>query len=164
MELKERSLTAWIVKNKKEKSTGTFEMISHAVDTFGFGVWHLCPSRILFLDAYTVCIVHWLSVGHASDLHWAYWLVCPDVHSKCEWALWSLFYSDYLFDQAIVYFSFHFAWSHYACLICVTSFSTYNDHIVLLCFRRFLFICFKSYSDSRVRYEWVLFNCSQLTC
>ena len=29
----------------------------------------------------------------------------------------------------------------------------HNDHIVLLCFRRFLFICFKSYTDSRVRCE-----------
>ena len=64
--------------------------------------------KILFLDAYTLCIVHWLSVGHASDLHWAYWLVCPDVHSKSEWALWSLFYSDCLFSQAMVYFSFQF--------------------------------------------------------
>ena len=59
----------------------------------------LCPRRILFLDAYTLCIVHWLIVGHASDLHWAYWLVCSDVHSKCEWALWSLCYSDNLFGQ-----------------------------------------------------------------
>ena len=27
----------------------------------------LCPSRILFLDAYTLCILHWSSVGHAID-------------------------------------------------------------------------------------------------
>ena len=60
--------------------------------------------RILFLDAYTLCIVHWLSIGHASDLRFAYWLVCPDVHSKCEWALWSLFYSDCLYGQARVYY------------------------------------------------------------
>ena len=82
----------------------------------------LCPCRILFIDAYTLCIVHWLSVGHASDLHWTYYLVCPDVHSKCEWALWSLFYSDCLFGQAMVYFSFFLTWSHCACLICLTSF------------------------------------------
>ena len=125
----------------------------------------LCPWRILFLDAYTLCIVHWLSVGHASDLHWAYWLVCLDVHSKCEWALWSLFYSDCLFGQVMVYYLIpFFAWSLCTCFICITSFSSYNDHIVLLCFRRFLFICFKSYTDSRVRCEWVLFNYSQLTC
>ena len=125
----------------------------------------VCPCKILFLDAYTICIVHWLSVGHASDLHWAYWLVCPDVHSKCEWALWSLFYSDYLFGKVMVYYLIlFFAWSLCACFICISSFSSYNDHIMLLCFRRFLFICFKSYTDSRVRCEWVLFNCSQLTC
>ena len=68
----------------------------------------LCPCRILFLDAYTLCIVHWLSVRHANDLHWTYLLVYPDVHSKCEWALWSLFYSDCLFGQAMVYYLIHF--------------------------------------------------------
>ena len=125
----------------------------------------LCPCRILFLDAYTLCIVHWLSVRHANDLHWTYLLVYPDVHSKCEWALWSLFYNDCMFGQAMDYYLIpFFAWSLCACFICITSFSSYNDHIVLLCFRRFLFVCFKSYTDSRVRYEWVLFNCSQLTC
>ena len=30
--------------------------------------------------------------------------LCPSVHSKCEWALWSLPYSDCLFDQAMVCF------------------------------------------------------------
>ena len=35
-------------------------------------------------------------------------------------------------------------------------FSTYNDHGVLLCFRRFMFIWFKSFSASRFRCEWVL--------
>ena len=109
---------------------------------------------ILFLDTYTLCIVHWLSVGHASDLHWAYWLVCPDVHSKCEWALWSLFYSDCLFGQAMTYFSYHFTWSHCACLICNYKFFYIYDDTVLLCFERFLFIWFKSLSDSRVRCEF----------
>ena len=71
---------------------------------FSFKYCHSCTLVGLFLDAYTWCIMHWLSVGHASDLHWVYWLVCPDVHSKCEWALWSLFYSDCLFGQAMVCF------------------------------------------------------------
>ena len=35
----------------------------------------------------------------------------------------------------------------------IASFSTYNDDTVLLCFKRFLFILFKSLSDSRVRCE-----------
>ena len=33
----------------------------------------------------------------------AYWLACPDVHFICEWALWSLFYSDCLYGQAMFY-------------------------------------------------------------
>ena len=64
---------------------------------------------------------------------------------------------------------FHHAWSHCACSICITSFmhykfSAYNDHIVLLFVKRYLFLWFKSYTDSKVRCGWVLFNCSQLTC
>ena len=35
---------------------------------------------------------------------WACLLVCSSVHSKCEWALWSLPCSDYLVDQAMVCF------------------------------------------------------------
>ena len=35
-------------------------------------------------------------------------------------------------------------------------FSAYNDIILLLCFRSYLFICFKSLSKSRIRCEWVL--------
>ena len=71
---------------------------------FPFKYCHSCALVGLFLDAYTYCIMHWLSVGHASDLHWAYLPVCPSVHSKCEWSLWSLPYSDCLFDQAMVCF------------------------------------------------------------
>ena len=36
---------------------------------FSSSISLLCPYRILFLDAYTLFIVHWLSIGHASDLH-----------------------------------------------------------------------------------------------
>ena len=35
----------------------------------------------------------------------------------------------------------------------ITSFTTYNDDTVLLCFKRFMFIQFKSLLDSRVRCE-----------
>ena len=63
----------------------------------------MCPCRIVPRCIY-LGSMHWLSVGHASDLHWAYELVCPSVHSKCEWALRSLPCSDCLFDQAMVCF------------------------------------------------------------
>ena len=49
-----------------------------------------------------------------------------------------------------------FAWSHIACFICISYFSSYNDHGVLLCFRRFMFIWFKNFTVSRFRCEWVL--------
>ena len=48
--------------------------------------------------------MHWLSVGHTNNLHCSCLLVCSSVHSKCEWALWSLPCSDYLFNQVMVCF------------------------------------------------------------
>ena len=32
---------------------------------YSHGIMLLCPSRILFLYAYTSCILHWSSIGHA---------------------------------------------------------------------------------------------------
>ena len=59
-----------------------------------------------------------------------------------------------LFGQATVYYLIPFFLD---CIVlapyALQVFSSYNDHIVLLCFTRFLFICFKSYTDSRVRCE-----------
>ena len=89
--------------------------------------------------------------------------------SECSFHVWMsivvTFYSDCSFLVKPRFIAlFHLAWSHCACSICIPSFSAYNDHIVLLFFRRYLFLWFKSYTNSKVRYEWVLFNCSQLTC
>ena len=36
---------------------------------FSFKYCHSCALVGLFRDADTECIMHWLSVGHASDLH-----------------------------------------------------------------------------------------------
>ena len=36
---------------------------------FPFKFCHACVLVGLFLDAYTRCIMHWLSVRHVSDLH-----------------------------------------------------------------------------------------------
>ena len=123
----------------------------------------LCP----LLDFYPWCIylvfMYWLSVGHANDtLHWAYYLAYPNVHSLCEWALWSLFIVIVrVWSSHGLLLNSIFAWSHCAYSICITSFSAYNDHIVLLFFfRRYLYLWFKSYTDSIVRCEWVLFNYS----
>jgi hypothetical protein len=65
---------------------------------------HSCALVGLFLDAYALCDMHWLSVEHTSVLPCACQLVCPCVHSKCEWALWSLPCGVHLVDQAMVCF------------------------------------------------------------
>ena len=110
-------------------------------------------------------MLHWLSVGHANDsLQWAF-LACM---SGCSFLVWMsivvTIYSDCSFLIKPWFIAeIHFAWSHFACSICITSFL--HTMIILCCFvfRRYLFLWFKSFTDSRVRYEWVLFNYSQLT-
>jgi len=124
----------------------------------------LCPCRIVPRCIYLVC--------YALVECWAYkclalcLLTCMSLCSFQVWmstvitTLWcSLGWSSHgLFLNSI------FAWSHIACFICILWFSAYNDHGVLLCFRSIMFIWFKCFTASRVRCEWVLFNCSQLTC
>ena len=78
---------------------------------------HLYPSRILFLDAITSCILHWLCVGHAIDhcgwfsLHciseWAFYLInvyCG--HSLMIELVWSnyvyILYSVYKLDRTLL--------------------------------------------------------------
>ena len=78
---------------------------------------HLYPSRILFVDANTSCILHWLCVGHAIDhcgwssLHcmsrWAFYLInvhCS--HSLMTELVWSsyvyMLYSVYKLDRTLL--------------------------------------------------------------
>ena len=103
------------------------------------------------------CCVHWLSVGHANDTLRLKLLTC------IEWALWSLFYSDYLYGQAMVYCFIPFCFIALCLFHLHYKFFAHNDQVILLCFRRYLFLWFKSFTNFRVWCEWVLFNCSQLT-
>ena len=120
----------------------------------------LVPSRILFLDAYLLCALvecwtcKWYFAFKLISLHVR--LFIPSVNEHCG-----------LYVIVIIVWSSHglllnsiFAWSHCACSICITSFL--HTMIILYCcgFRKYLFLWFKSYTNSRVRSEWVLFNCS----
>ena len=72
--------------------------------------------------------------------------------SRCSFFVWMIIvvtiYSDCLFlVKPCFIVLIYFAWSH-----CV------------VVFRKNLSVWFKSFTDFRVRCEWVLFNCSQLTC
>ena len=115
----------------------------------------MCPSRILFLDAYMFCALvecwtcEWYFAFKLISLHVRMFI--PYVNEHCG------HYSIVIACMVKPWFIalFHFAWSYCACFICITSFSAYNDQIVLLCFRRYLFLWFKSFLDSRVRCEWV---------
>ena len=89
--------------------------------------------------------------------------------SKCSFQVWMSIVVTTLYWLLVwlshgLFLNSIFAWSHHACFICISCFSTYNDHDVLLCFKRFMFIWFKSFTVSRVRCEWVMCNYSQLTC
>ena len=117
----------------------------------------LCPCWILYPWCIYLVFLYRLNVGHANDtLHWAYYLACLDVHSLCEWSLWSLFIVIVL------------VWSSHALLLL----STLLDRIVLtpyafqdfclqwsscvVVFKKYLFVWYKTFTVSRVRCEWVL--------
>ena len=82
----------------------------------------LCPSRILFLDAYMLyalvecCTCKWYFTFKLISLH--VWMFIPYVNEHCD------HYSiviDYMVKPWFIAL-FHFAWSHCACFICITSF------------------------------------------
>ena len=70
----------------------------------------------------------------------------------------------FVFGQAMVYCFIPFCLIALCLLYMHYKFFAYNDHIALFFFKRYLFLWLKSYTNSRVRCEWVLFNYSQLTC
>ena len=78
---------------------------------------HLYPSRIFFLDANTLCLLHWLCVGHAIDhcdwssLHcmsgWAFYLINVHCgHSLMTELVWLsyvyMLYSIYKLDRTLL--------------------------------------------------------------
>ena len=113
-------------------------------------LWVFCISWVLDMQM-IICI-------ELISLH--VWIFIPCVNEHCGHYLKWLF----IFGQAMLYcFNIYFLIT--LCLLHMHfKLSTYNDHILLLFFRRYLFLWFKSYTDSRFWCEWVLFNCSQLTC
>ena len=82
----------------------------------------LCPIRILFLDAYTSCILHWSSVGHAFVLmllcfidcmfEWSFALLydhCGHFHMSCVWSSCSyVSYHVYLIAFYLLHYTCHF--------------------------------------------------------
>ena len=95
-------------------------------------------------------------ISRRSFLVWM--IIVVTIYSDCSFLVKPCFIA--LFYIAL----FYIAWSHCACSICISRFLL--TMIILCCcvFKRYLFLWFKSFTDSRVRCEWVLFNCSQLTC
>ena len=82
----------------------------------------MCLSRILFLDAYMLCALvecwtcKWYFPFKLISLH--VWMCIPYVNEHCDH--YSIVIAFMVKPWFIV--SFHFAWSHCACLICITSF------------------------------------------
>ena len=109
----------------------------------------LCLSRILFLDAYMFYALvecwtcKWYFAFKLISLHVRMFI--PYVNEHC--GHYSLVIACMI--KSLFIASFHFAWSHYACFTWITNFSAYNDQIVLLCFKRYLFLWFKSFTNSR---------------
>ena len=80
----------------------------------------MCPSKILFLDAYMFCALvgtcKWYFAFKLISLH--VWMFIPHVNEHCG------HYSIVIACMVKPWFFplFHFAWSHCACFICITSF------------------------------------------
>ena len=97
----------------------------------------MCPNRILFLDAYMFWALvecwtcKWYFAFKLINLH--VWII-PYVNE--HYGHYSIVIACMVKPWFIALF--HFAQSHCACFICITSFFAYNDQIVLLCFRRYL--------------------------
>ena len=94
----------------------------------------MCPSRILFLDAYMLCALvecwtwKWYFLFKLISVHVRMFI--PYVNEHCD------HYSIVITCMVKPWFIalFHFAWSHYACSICITSFL--HTMIILCCFSR----------------------------
>ena len=79
----------------------------------------LCPSRILFLDAYTSCILHWSCVGHAFILMLLCFIGC-----MFAWSFALLYdHCSHFYMTVLVYgqdahmFHIMFTWSQFTCYI-----------------------------------------------
>ena len=93
-------------------------------------------------------------LAYMSECSFLVWMIIVvTIYSNCSFLVKLCFIASFLFCLiALCLLHMHF------------KFSAYNDRLMLLFFRKYLFVWFKSCTDSRVRCEWVLFNCSQLTC
>ena len=122
-----------------------------------FSTPHLCPCWILYrwciyLSVF-VSVVCW-------TCKWYFALSLFACMSECSFLMWMIIvitiYSDYsclvksCFIGIVV-----IVWSHCACFICISRFLL-TMIILCYCFQENLSIWFKSFTVSRVRYEWVL--------
>ena len=115
-------------------------------------------SRILFLDAYILCILHWSSVGHAFILM-LYWLHVRMIICFTIWLLWSFPYDCHVFDQVAHMFHNMFTWSHFTCYIIFVLLSLdllWGSNVFYASVSGYKHICSKCYIASRFRCEWVL--------
>ena len=88
--------------------------------------------------------------------------------SGCSFLVWIIIavtiYSDCLFLVKLCFTALiYIAWSHCAYSICISRFLL-TMIVLCCCFQEIFVLWFKSFPNSRVRCEWVLFNCSQLKC
>ena len=121
----------------------------------------LCPSRILFLDAYTSCILHWSSVGHAIDL-WDYSLLCcmfgwsfALLYDHCSHSHMTIL----VYDQVAHMFHIMFSWSQCTCYIILIPLSLnlpWGFNVFCANVSGYRYICSKCYTGFRFRCEWVL--------
>ena len=125
----------------------------------------LCP----LLDFISLMQLLWVVVSvECWTCKWYFALSLLACMSGCSLLVWMrivvIIYSDCSFLVKPCFIDLIYsAWSHCACSICITSF-LHTMIKLCCCVSKDLSLWFKSFTNSRVRYEWVLFNCFQLTC
>ena len=124
----------------------------------------LCPSRILFLDAYTFCIECWTCMHLYAIV--PFWL---HVRMIICFAIWSfaLLYDHCSHFHMIVWcmiklftcFTSYFTLSIFICYIILVLLSLdlpWGSNVFCASVSGYRYICFKCYTASRFRCEWVL--------
>ena len=82
----------------------------------------MCPSRILFLDAYMLCALvkcwtcKWCFAFKLISLHVRIFILYENEHCDLYFIVITCMVKPWFIAL------FHFAWSHCACFICITSF------------------------------------------
>ena len=123
---------------------------------FGLSLVQLCPCWILYPWCNYLSVV---VLVECSTCKWYFALSLLACMSRCSFLVWMIIvitiYSDCscLVNPCLIVILF-IAWSHCTCSICISRFLL-TMIVLCYCFQENLSVWFKSFTEFRVRCEWV---------